>query len=98
MANVNTNLSDAQVEAMERILTNWYDKHIGNLANHTIDGRVWRGLLNKGLITYDHVSGDINMPPYAIQSLCATILTKYDGATHERIHGNLSNYQRLFNS
>lgn len=90
------NLSDPQIEAIERIL-NWFDCHIGNISNHTVDRRVWAGLLRHGIITYDHQAGNVTITPFGIQSYCATVVTKYTGATHERIHSSLNNYQRLFN-
>lgn len=93
MANVNMNLSDKQIHVLERCLDRDY-LYWEKLADH-IELRTYHALIRLGIIEESEFRHCV-LTPYGIQSYCATILTKYEGATHERIHSALNNYQRLF--
>ncbi len=97
MTSINMNLSSAQIDAIENILA-WPTRYVSNLLDTPINNNTWSALVAHNIVTYDCSSGDITLTHYGIQSYCATILTKYTGTTHERIHSALNNYQRLFNS
>lgn len=97
---VNMNLSEAQINTLEEILS---DKTLRaealyNMPAIVTDNRILGALLRNSIVVYYKDDGRYELTSYGIQSYCATILTKYDGATHERIHVALNNYQRLFNS
>lgn len=88
-----TNLSDAQIEAIERILELFvYDLQTLPML---LDGRVFKALCRTNILV--QVGHEYQITPHGIRSYCATVLTKYTGATHERIHSALNDYQRLFN-
>lgn len=92
---VNANLTDAQINAIEKSLNLYRDEWIA--LDQFIDGRILAALMRYGVIIQDDDTSAYGLTPYGIQSYCATILTKYDGPTHDRIHSALNNYQRLFN-
>jgi len=96
---VNMNLSNAQVEAIERILDH---RNTAIEVKETMflfaDNRTLGAFIRNSIVSFDNECGIYTLTHYGIQSYCATILTKYDGPTHERIHAALTNYQRLFNS
>ncbi len=83
----NMNMPAKQLDAIEFILNQPYQ---GIRLDIGIDGRTFDAMVRRGIIQDDRIT------VYGIQSYCVTILTKYDGATHERIHSALNNYQRLF--
>ena len=94
MARPNTNLSERQIDAIESILTLGVNDLRASFL--PISGRTHDALV-RGSILERTAEQQWQLTNYGIQSYCATILTKYSGATHERIHSALNNYQRLFN-
>lgn len=94
MALVSMNLSEAQIDLIERALT--WSRYTFDAQICQEDQRVIMGLIRNELLEYNSATGDYTITDYGIKSYCATILTKYEGATHDRILSALHNYQRLF--